>query len=58
MILGRYLLNTLVLNLNCFEHVKSFSEVPYELRSAHMDDVTDYNFKHLTEKYQTGRILY
>ena len=50
MILGRYLLTKLGLYLKFSEHVIIGGDGLYEGWLAPMDDVTDYEFKYLTDK--------
>ena len=50
MFLGIYLLTALVLDLKFFEHVIIVSDVPYEVCSSLMVDLTDYDFKLLMKK--------
>ena len=50
MILGRYILTTLVLALDFSEKIFIGGEIPYEGCSAPMFDVVNYEFKSLIDK--------
>ena len=50
MILGRYLLTALVLDLKFSDEVIIGGEGPYERRSSPMVDVRNYNFLSITDK--------